>query len=67
MQKCNRLKGTSCYIILHTSHFILLYGERERERERERDREREIKFRYKINTACLVLIKVNENGSKLWL
>ena len=34
-------------------------------REREREREREMKFRYKINIACLVLIKVNENCSKL--
>ena len=26
-----------------------------------------MKFRYKTNIACLVLIKSNKNGSKLWL
>ena len=81
LQKCNRLKGTSYYINEVLSKEILALCKELRQEvvktlQEEGKiaflqyktiiwRERKMKFRYKISTACLVLIKVNENCSKL--
>ena len=81
LQKCSRLKGTSYCINEDFSKETLvpckeLWQEEVKSLHEEGKitflhykiiiwRERKMKFRYKINTACIVLIKVNENCSKL--